>query len=103
MAIPEGALTSSIREFGPFRLDPAERLLLRDGQPVPLTPKAFDLLLYLVDRPGRLVEKQSLITAVWPDTIVEEGNLASTVSALRKALGDDGDGARLIATVPTKG
>jgi DNA-binding winged helix-turn-helix (wHTH) protein len=92
-----------IREFGPFRLDPAERLLLRDGHAVALTPKAFDLLLYLVDRPGRLVEKHVLMAALWPDAIVEEGNLASTVSALRKALGDDGDEHKVIATVPTRG
>ena len=92
-----------IREFGAFRLDPAERLLLRDGHAVALTPKAFDLLLYLVDRPGRLIEKQTLMAALWPDAIVEEGNLASTVSALRKALGDEGDGPRVIATVPTRG
>lgn len=92
-----------IREFGPFKLDPIERLLLRDGHPVALTPKAFDLLLYLVDRPGRLVEKQPVMAALWPDAIVEEGNLASTVSSLRKALGDDGDEQRVIATVPTRG
>jgi serine/threonine-protein kinase len=92
-----------IIEFGPFRLDPDERLLLRDGQPVALTPKAFDLLLYLADRHGRLVEKQTIMAALWPDTIVEEGNLASTVSALRKALGDDGGEQRVIATVPTRG
>lgn len=92
-----------VRAFGHFRLDPAERLLLRDGHPVALTPKAFDLLLYLVDRPGRLVEKQALMAALWPDAMVEEGNLASTVSALRKALGDDGDEQRMIATVPTRG
>lgn len=98
---PAGQL--SIREFGRFQLDPAERLLLRDGHPVALTPKAFDLLLYLVDRPGRLVEKQTVMAALWPDAIVEEGNLASTVSALRKALGDDGDEQRAIATVPTRG
>jgi serine/threonine-protein kinase len=93
----------SIIEFGPFRLDPAERLLLRDGHPVALTPKAFDLLRYLAERHGRLVEKQAIMTALWPDTIVEEGNLASTVSALRKALGDDGGEQRVIATVPTRG
>jgi eukaryotic-like serine/threonine-protein kinase len=98
---PVGEL--AIRQFGTFRLDPAERLLLRDGHPVALTPKAFDLLLYLVDRPGRLVEKQTVMAALWPDAMVEEGNLASTVSALRKALGDDGDEQRAIATVPTRG
>ena len=80
--------TNLAYEFGPFRLDPAERLLLRDGQAVALTPKAFDLLVYLVEHHGHLVEKQSLMTALWPDTVVEEANLAYNISALRKALGD---------------
>src|SRR5947207_2433185 len=93
----------TLRAFGPFQLDAAERLLLRDGQPIALTPKAFDLLLYLVDRQGRLVEKQTLMSALWPDAMVEEGNLASTVSAVRKALGNDGEEQRAIATVPTRG
>ena len=87
-------------QFGPFRLDPAERLLTNHGQPIALTPKAFDLLVYLVERHGRLVEKSTLMTALWPDTIVEEANLAFQISALRKALGDSED---LIQTVPTKG
>ena len=78
---------SSVHEFGLFRLDSAERLLLRDGQPVSLTPKAFDLLVYLVDHAGRLVTKQALMSALWPDSFVEESNLTFTVSALRKALG----------------
>jgi Tol biopolymer transport system component/DNA-binding winged helix-turn-helix (wHTH) protein len=90
-------------QFGPFRLDPAERLLLREGRPVALTPKAFDLLLYLVQRPGRLVDKHALMTALWPDAVVEETNLAYTVSAIRKALGDGNDGEQLIQTVPTRG
>jgi DNA-binding winged helix-turn-helix (wHTH) protein len=90
-----------VYNFGPFRLDPAERLLLRDGDAVALTPKAFDLLVYLAARPGHLVEKQALMVALWPDAIVEEANLASTVSALRKALDDDGQ--QFIATVPTRG
>ncbi len=90
-------------EFGPFRLDSAERILLRTGQLVPLTPKAFDLLVYLVEHQGRLVEKSTLMAALWPDTIVEEANLAFQVSALRKALGDGADGEALIQTVPTKG
>ena len=90
-------------QFGPFRLDPSERLLLRDGHAVPLTPKAFDLLVYLVEHQGRLVEKSTLMAALWPDTIVEEANLAFQISALRKALDDGGDGESLIQTVPTKG
>ena len=90
-------------QFGAFRLDPAERLLLRGGQPVSLTPKAFDLLIYLVEHHGRLVEKSTLMSALWPDTIVEEANLAFQISALRKALDDGGKGETLIQTVPTKG
>ena len=93
----------SVYEFGPFRLEATERLLLRAGQPVSLTPKAFDLLVHLVERQGRLVTKQELLTAVWPDTFVEEANLTYTVSALRKALGDSQDGERYIQTVPTRG
>jgi DNA-binding winged helix-turn-helix (wHTH) protein len=94
---------SSVHEFGLFRLDSAERLLLRDGQPVSLTPKAFDLLVYLVDHAGRLVTKQALMSELWPNSFVEESNLTFTVSALRKALGDGQDGEQFIQTVPTRG
>ena len=89
--------------FGSFELDPGERLLRRDGQPVSLTPKAFDLLVYLVEHQGRLVEKSTLMAALWPDTIVEEANLAFQISALRKALDDGGSDEQLIQTVPTRG
>ena len=95
--------TFSVYEFGAFRLDSAERLLLRAGQPVSLTPKAFDLLVYLVERPGRLVTKQDLLSGIWRETFVEETNLTYTVSALRKALGDGQNGETLIQTVPTRG
>ncbi len=90
-------------EFGPFQLDPPERLLLCDGQPVPLPPKAFDLLLTLVDRSGHLVEKDELLKAVWPGAFVEEGNLAVTVSLVRKALNDDRGQHRYIETVSKRG
>jgi DNA-binding winged helix-turn-helix (wHTH) protein/Tol biopolymer transport system component len=90
-------------EFGPFTVQPAERLLVRGGRPVSLTPKAFDLLTHLVDRPGQLVGKQELMAALWPDTFVEEANLAYTMSALRKALGDGQSGDLYIQTVPTRG
>lgn len=90
-------------EFGPFQLDPPERLLLCDGQPVPLSPKAFDLLLTLVDRSGHLVEKDELLKAVWPGAFVEEGNLAVTVSLVRKALNDDRGHHRYIETVSKRG
>jgi Tol biopolymer transport system component/DNA-binding winged helix-turn-helix (wHTH) protein len=89
-------------EFGAFRLDPAERLLLRDGAPVQLTPKAFDLLLVLVRNSGHLLAKEELLREVWPDSFVEEGSLTFTVSALRKALGGE-EARRFIETVPKRG
>src|SRR5215831_20792137 len=95
--------TKHIYEFGPFRLDEAEHLLLRDGETVPLTPKAFDLLLALVERHGHLLEKDELLRTVWPDTFVEEANLASNISQLRKALGDGENGQRYIETAPKRG
>lgn len=95
--------TKHIYEFGPFRLDAAEHLLLRDGEAVPLTPKALDLLLALVERHGHLLEKDELLKKVWPDTYVEEANLASNISQLRKALGDGENGQRYIETVPKRG
>lgn len=90
-------------EFGPFQLDPPERLLLCDGLPVSLTPKAFDLLLALVDRSGHLIEKDELLRIVWPGSFVEEGNLAVTISQLRKALNDDRGQHRYIETISKKG
>jgi len=89
-------------EFGQFRLDEGERLLLRDGQPVPLAPKVFDTLLALVKDRGHLIEKEALMKELWPDTFVEDSNLTYNISQLRKALGD-GDGQRLIETVPRRG
>jgi DNA-binding winged helix-turn-helix (wHTH) protein/TolB-like protein len=90
-------------EFGPFRLDPHERLLLRAGHPIPLTPKAFDLLTVLVQRGGHLIEKQELLEAVWPASFVEEGNLCVMVHALRKAFGSDHRDYTYIETVPKRG
>ncbi|HEY8460088.1 MAG TPA: AAA-like domain-containing protein [Blastocatellia bacterium] len=90
-------------EFGPFHLDVAERLLLRDGESVPLPPKAFDLLLALVERQGRLLEKTELMKLVWPDTYVEEANLSYTISLIRKALGDGAEAQQFIETVPKHG
>ena len=90
-------------EFGPFILDAGERRLLRDGTPVPLSPKAFEMLLVLVERGGRLVGKEELLRAVWPDSFVEEANLNHHVWALRKALGEGSNGSRYIETVPRHG
>ena len=89
--------------FGPFFIDVRERVLQRDGQPVPLTPKAFDLLAALVEQPGRLISKEELLQKVWPDTFVEESNLAYNVFALRKALGDSAENGQYIGTVPKRG
>jgi Tol biopolymer transport system component/DNA-binding winged helix-turn-helix (wHTH) protein len=90
-------------EFGPFRLDPAEHLLLRDGSPVTLRPKVFDILLVLVRNCGRLVTKDELLQAVWPDSFVEEGNLNKNVSMLRQALGENPVSPQYIETVPKYG
>lgn len=92
-----------IFEFGDFILVPKERLLLRGGEPVPLTPKAFDLLVVLVSRSGHLVSKDDLLHEVWPDTFVEEVNLTVNISFLRKALDRGRNGIGMIQTVPTHG
>jgi len=90
-------------DFGRFRLKTAERVLLREGEPVPLTPKVFDILITLVENSGQVVEKDDLMKKVWPTTFVEEGNLTQNVSLLRKALGESAGGAQFIETVPRRG
>ena len=85
--------------FGPFRLDPTQRLLTRDGEPVTLTPRTLDLLLLLVRERGRVVGKTELLEALWPDVAVEENNLMQQISTLRKALGES----TYIRTVPGHG
>jgi DNA-binding winged helix-turn-helix (wHTH) protein/Tfp pilus assembly protein PilF len=90
-------------EFGPFRLDPAERRLLRRDTPVALTPKVFDILLLLVRNGGRALEKESFMREIWPDSFVEEGNLNRNISTLRRALGDGRDGQKYIETIPKRG
>ena len=82
-------------------LIPHERVLLQDGQPVSLTPKAFELLAFLAANPGRLLTKDELLQAVWPDAV--ESNLAHTVFAIRKALAESPESARYIETVPKRG
>ena len=96
-------LVKHLYEFGPFQLDPPERLLLCDGQPVPMPPKAFDLLVFLVGRSGHLVEKDELLKSVWHGSFVEEGNLSVTISVLRKALNDDRGQHKYIETVSKRG
>ncbi|HYY72838.1 MAG TPA: winged helix-turn-helix domain-containing protein [Candidatus Bathyarchaeia archaeon] len=89
--------------FGEFRLDPSERLLLRSGEPLPLTPKVFDALVLLVENAGHLVEKEEFMNRLWPDTFVGEDTLAQNISLLRKALADGHGGPEWIATVPRRG
>jgi DNA-binding winged helix-turn-helix (wHTH) protein/TolB-like protein/Tfp pilus assembly protein PilF len=90
-------------EFGPFRLDVAKLLVLRDGEPVALTQKVFETLLALVENSGRVVSKDELMMRLWPDTVVEEANLTVNISALRKALGEVAGQHRYIATIPGRG
>ncbi len=92
-----------VYEFGPFRLEVADRLLMRDGTAVELPPKAFDLLVLMVTNHGHLVEKDYLINALWPDSVVIEANLNIYISALRKALGDSPAEPQYIKTVPRQG
>src|SRR5688572_33196259 len=80
---------SSIYQFGDFRLDVEERQLCRrDGTAVPLTPRVFDTLRYLVEHSGRVLDKEVLMEAVWPDAMVEENNLAQNISTLRRVFGE---------------
>lgn len=90
-------------EFGPFSFDAASRLLLREGVGVPLTPKAADALCWLLAHRGRVLTKDALLQALWPDSFVEEANLSQTVYALRKALGDGRGGPQYIETLPRRG
>src|SRR5687767_11657140 len=89
-------------EFGRFRIDAAERRLVRDGEPVLLPPKAFDTLLALVEHSGHLLQKDELMKTVWPEAFVEENNLTQHVYVLRKVLGER-DGEKYIETVPRIG
>jgi DNA-binding winged helix-turn-helix (wHTH) protein/tetratricopeptide (TPR) repeat protein/TolB-like protein len=95
--------TKHVYAFGSFRLDPERRLLLRDGEPVPLQPKAFDTLLVLVQNGEKVVLKDELMKALWPDSFVEESNLSQNIFVLRKALGEAGGENRYIVTLPGRG
>jgi eukaryotic-like serine/threonine-protein kinase len=90
---------SELYEFGPFHLDVNERLLMRDGNVVPLSPKVFDTLLVLVQNSGRILGKDELMQMIWPDTFVEESNLTQNISQIRRALGDG----KYIETIPRRG
>src|SRR6266478_8589142 len=88
-----------IYKLGPFEIDLEQRLLLRAGDSVPLTPKAFDTLAVLVARRGKIVDKEELLRLVWPDTFVEENNLTQNISVLRRVLGEG----EYIETIPRRG
>ena len=96
-------LSEQCFQVGEFFLDPANRLLRHGEAPVSLSPKAFDALVYLVRNPGRLLTRDELIHALWPDSYVEEGNLSVHIFQVRRALGAAADGKAYIQTVPKKG
>src|SRR5687768_8986393 len=95
---------SIVYEFDNFRIDVGKRLLWNGGDaPIPLRPKVFDTLLYLIVHRGRLIDKNELMSAIWQDTIVEENNLNKNISTLRQVLGENPQQHRFIVTVPGKG
>lgn len=94
---------SRIYSFEAFQVDPVRRRLMRDGAPVPIHSKTFDLLIALIENRGRIIEKNELMELVWANQIVEDGNLTVKMSALRKTLGERKDEARFIVTVPGRG
>jgi Tol biopolymer transport system component/DNA-binding winged helix-turn-helix (wHTH) protein len=98
-----GSSDTRFYEFGPFRLDAAEHIVLRDGQIIPLTPKIFETLLVLVENSGHVVDKDELLQKVWSDTFVEETNLTKNISILRKILSDGDAGKSFIETIPKRG
>jgi TolB-like protein/tetratricopeptide (TPR) repeat protein len=95
--------TNKAYEFGPFRLDARERRLLRNGEVVPLRPKVFDILLVLVQNGGHILSKDEVMKLVWPETAVEEGNIARSISTLRNALGEHPREHQYIETIPWRG
>lgn len=93
--------TKHFYEFGPYRIDPEERLLFRGSEPIPLPPKAFETL--LINRSERVVLKDDLMKSLWPDSFVEEANISQNIFVLRKVLGETAQDARYIVTVPGRG
>jgi DNA-binding winged helix-turn-helix (wHTH) protein len=101
-AEPAGAAPTQV-SFGPFRLLPAQFLLLQGDKPVPLGSRALEILIVLLERPGELVSKQELMARVWPNIFVEPANLTVHISALRRMLRDGRDGNRFIINIPGRG
>jgi len=93
-----------VYEFDGYRVDAMRRCLFdKKGQSLPLPSRAFDLLLLMVQRPGELLDKATILNAVWPNTVVEENNLSQCIRVLRRTLGDTAKERRYIATVPGRG
>jgi len=101
--VPEGSQRRLVFDFGPFRMDAEEEVLLRDGHPIPLTHKAFETLRFLVLNRGRVLEKERLMSAIWPDSFVEEATLAQNIFTLRRILGEKPNQPIYIETVPRRG
>src|SRR5687768_7086931 len=99
----QGAQFTQFYEFGPFRLDPYKHRLTRDGEVLSLSPKALETLLVMVRNPGRVMEREALIQAVWAGACVEDANLSVAISQLRKALGQSGETAEYVHTVARVG
>ena len=102
----KSAITNGVRrfyEFGSFRLDLNRHSLLRDGEVVALSPKAIQTLTLLVQNPGKTLEREALMQAVWPDVTVEDANLTVAISQLRKGLNQNGDATKFIETIPRVG
>jgi DNA-binding winged helix-turn-helix (wHTH) protein/energy-coupling factor transporter ATP-binding protein EcfA2 len=98
-----GQQTQPVYEFLGFQLDVRQRVLIRDGNLIALTPKAFDVLLFLIQNRGRVLEKDELMKAIWPESFVEEGNLSQNIFVLRKILADPQNGDSVIQTIPRRG
>src|SRR6478735_9137841 len=94
---------ANVYEFGDFHLDAAKRLLWRGAAPVALTPRVFETLLYLVENHDTVLDKERLMEAVWPDSIVEENNLTQNISTLRRVFREKPGSHRFIVTVPGRG
>src|SRR6516165_286595 len=101
----DGQKRQTAYEFGDFRVDVTQRLLVlkADGRPLPLSSRAFDTLLFFLEHPGELLDKSTLMAAIWPKVVVEENNLTQHISALRRVLGERPEEHRFIVTVPGRG
>src|SRR5205823_13553496 len=96
-------MSTRFYEFGPFQIDNVNHVLLSDGEKLPLKQKVFDTLLLLFENRGRLLDKDELLSRLWPDTVVEESNLSQNVYLLRKILGEEPRGEAYIETMPKRG